>query len=135
MSGIKITLMAATMSWLTGPAVAHHTYAMFDRNTTRTVSGSVARLQWMNPHAVIWIYVPSTENPGKYDLWKFENDSPNVLSRVGWNNTSLPVGTRITVQYFPLRDGSRGGHWVKGTTQDGHELVAPSAMQRVGGAQ
>lgn len=116
------------------PALAHHTYAMFDQTTTRSVEGSVARVQWMNPHAVVWIYVPSTESPGKYDLWKFENDSPSVLSRAGWSSSSLPEGTKVKVQYFPLRDGSRGGHWVRGVTADGGELLSPSSTRRAGAA-
>lgn len=128
-------LVAATMTIPAVPALAHHTYAMFDQSTTRTVSGTVARLQWMNPHAAIWLYVPSPGNPGKYDLWKFENDSPNVLSRVGWSSESLPAGTQITVQYFPLRDGATGGHWVKGVTADGRELVSPSSQRRLEVAQ
>jgi len=121
--------MVATISGIAGPVAAHHSYAVFDQTTTRTISGSVARLQWMNPHTVIWLYVPSTENPGKHDLWKFENDSPNVLARAGWGAASLPAGTKVTVLYFPLRDGSRGGHWVKGAVENGPELISPSSVR------
>lgn len=128
-------LAAASLVVLAPPAPAHHTYAMFDQSTIRTVSGSVARLQWINPHAAIWLYVASTDDPGKFDLWKFENDSPNVLSQVGWTSASLPAGTKVTVEYFPLRDGSRGGHWVRGKTEDGRELVAPSSVRRLGGSR
>lgn len=124
--------MIAAASGAIGPAAAHHTYAMFDQSVRRTVSGSVARLQWANPHALIWVYVPAPGEAGKYELWKFENDSPSLLTRSGWNSASLPEGTRVTVEYFPLRDGSRGGHWVKGMTADGRELVSPSAQRRAG---
>ena len=126
---------AAALVLLAGPAPAHHTYAMFDQSTLRSVSGSVARLQWMNPHAAIWVYVASSEGSGKFDLWKFENDSPNVLSQAGWTTQSLPAGTKVKIDYFPLRDGSRGGHWVKGVTEDGRELVSPSSLRRLGGAR
>lgn len=125
-------LLTAAAALLASSALAHHTYAMFDQTTTRSVDGSVARLQWINPHAVVWIYVPSAESPGKYDLWKFENDSPSVLTRAGWSSSSLPEGTKVTVQYFPLRDGSKGGHWVRGVTADGSELVSPSSTRRAG---
>lgn len=122
--------MVAAASGAIGPAAAHHTYAMFDQSVKRTVSGSVARLQWVNPHAIVWVYVPAPGEPGKYELWKFENDSPTLLTLSGWNSASLPEGTPVTVEYFPLRDGGRGGHWVKGVTQDGQELLSPSAQRR-----
>jgi hypothetical protein len=101
---------------------AHHTYAMFDRSSTRTVNGSVAKLEWKNPHVYLWVYVPSKEQAGKYDLWAFENGSPSVLSARGWNPTVLKPGDKITVEFWPLKDGGIGGHFEKVTLSDGHVL-------------
>jgi hypothetical protein len=101
---------------------AHHTYAMFDRSATRTVSGTVAKLEWKNPHVYLWVYVPNKEQAGKYDLWAFENGSPSVLSARGWSPTVFKAGDKITVEFWPLKDGGRGGHFEKATLPDGHML-------------
>jgi hypothetical protein len=98
---------------------------MFDASRHASVSGTVAKFEWRNPHAYILIYVPSTETPGKFDLWTFENGSPTVLSAQGWKKDLLPVHGKITVEYAPLRDGSRGGHCKKVTLADGKSLVCP----------
>src|SRR5262245_45543057 len=82
---------------------AHHTYAMFDGSATRTVTGTVAKLEWKNPHVYLWVYVPSTENPGKYDLYAFENGSPSVLSDRGWTPTVMKAGEKVTIEYWPLK--------------------------------
>jgi hypothetical protein len=52
-----------------GTTQAHHTYAMFDRSKTQTLRGTVAKLEWTNPHVFVWLDVPSVNNPGKYDLY------------------------------------------------------------------
>jgi Family of unknown function (DUF6152) len=111
-------------------ALAHHSYAMFDGSGTRKVSGTVAKLEWKNPHVFVWIYVPSQEHAGKYDLWAFENGSPSVLSGRGWNSTSLKAGDKITLEYWPLKAGGFGGHFEKATFPDGRTLVGAGGPGR-----
>ena len=104
------------------PALSHHTYAMFDASRTVKVSGTVAKLEWTNPHVFVWVYVPTASTPGKYDLYAFENGSPNALTKVGWNKTILQAGDAITVEFWPLRDGRKGGHLSKVTLPDGRVI-------------
>jgi Family of unknown function (DUF6152) len=103
-------------------AQAHHSYAMFDEAKTQTVSGTVAKLEWINPHVFIWVYVPVHGVTGKYDLYAFENASPNILERLQWTANTLRAGEPITVVYAPLRDGRSGGHWIFGKLGDGRIL-------------
>lgn len=116
----SLLLLLASLS----TAQAHHTYAMFDRSKTVTVHGTVAKLEWTNPHVFVWLYVPSTNDPGKYDLYAFENGSPNAISKVGWSKNSLQPGDKITIDYWPLRDGRKGGHLAKATLASGRVLRA-----------
>ena len=111
-------------------ARAHHSYAMFDGSRRSTVTGSVAKLEWLNPHAFLWVYVPSRDKPGTYDLWGFENGSPSVLQGHGWNKDVLKAGDKIVVEYWPLRDGSIGGHCEKVTFADGRVLQCPTDLGR-----
>jgi hypothetical protein len=113
-----------------GSVLAHHSYAMFDTARTLMVTGTVAKLEWMNPHAFLWVYVPNPAKPGNYDLWGFENGSPSVLQGHGWNKEVLKAGDRIAVEYWPLRDGSSGGHCEKVTLADGRALQCPSDLGR-----
>ena len=103
---------------------------MFDVTHMSSVAGTVAKLEWINPHAYVWVYVPNAAKPGTYDLWGFENGSPSVLQVLGWNKEVLKAGEKVTVEYWPLRDGSIGGHCEKLTFADGRTLQCPSNLGR-----
>jgi hypothetical protein len=101
-------------------ALAHHSYAMFDMSKALAVQGSVAKVEWANPHVFVWLYVKQPNATGKYDLYAFENGPVGILTRFGWTKDTFRAGDRIGVQYFPLRDGSKkGGYFIKAVRQDG----------------
>ena len=126
----RIGVLVVSASIFTGVAQAHHSYAMFDSTRTSTVTGTVAKLEWKNPHAFVWVYVPSPDKAGTYNLWGFENGSPSVLQGHGWKRDSLKAGDKIVVQYWPLKDGSIGGHCEKITLPDGGALQCPTDLGR-----
>jgi hypothetical protein len=103
---------------------------MFDTSGTKTVAGTVAKLEWQNPHAFLWVYVPSADKAGKYDLWGFENGSPSVLQGYGWTKDALKAGDKIAIEYWPLRDGSIGGHCEKVKMSDDRVLQCPNSIAR-----
>jgi hypothetical protein len=105
-----------------GIAHAHHTYAMFDGSRSLTVRGTIAKVEWSNPHVFVWTYVLSRSTPGKYDLYAFESGSIGELTRLGWSSTALRSGDKVTIEYHPLRDGRPGGHLTTATTPDGRVL-------------
>jgi hypothetical protein len=105
-----------------GTALAHHTYSMFDTKRELSVSGVVAKFEWKNPHAYLWVYVPDTAVAGKYAAWAFENGSPSLLSKLGWSKDSVKPNDKVTVTYAPLRDGKPGGHCTKITLSGGRSL-------------
>ena len=123
-------VLVACLASASGAAWAHHSYALFDTSGTKSVSGTVAKLEWMNPHAFLWVYVPSPDKAGKYDLWGFENGSPSVLQGYGWNKDVLKAGDKIAVEYWPLRDGSIGGHCEKVKLPDERVLQCPNNVAR-----
>ena len=129
-SPLRFVLLLVCLSVWSGVALAHHSYAMFDASATSKVTGTVAKLEWVNPHAFLWVYVPSRDKPGTYDLWGFENGSPSVLQGHGWNKEVLKAGDKVEVEYWPLRDGSSGGHCEKVIFTDGRTLQCPSNLGR-----
>ncbi|HEU4618908.1 MAG TPA: DUF6152 family protein [Gammaproteobacteria bacterium] len=102
---------------------AHHSYAMFNMSKAAVVQGTVARLEWVNPHVFVWLYVERPHEPGKYDLYAFESGPINLMTRYGWTKNTLAVGEKISVYYFPLKDGRTGGSFIKAIHADGRETL------------
>ena len=125
----RIALGAVAAGLLgSAPALAHHSFAMFDMSTTKAVSGAVTDFQWTNPHTWIWLNVPTAS--GGVEPWGVEGMSPNFLERRGWTKNTLKVGDKVTVVVHPVKDGGKGGSFVKITLPDGREMtmmgVAPT---------
>jgi hypothetical protein len=109
--------LAACLLVSAAPTMAHHSYAMFDLDKRLTVSGTVAKVEWANPHVFIWMYVANDK--GAYDLYGFEAGAVSLLTRYGWTKSTAKTGEKVTVEYFPLKDHRPGGAFIKMTHADG----------------
>jgi hypothetical protein len=116
---VRSAFAAALGLGIGAAASAHHSYAMFDAARTATVTGTVAKLEWTNPHVFIWVYVPNAARDSGFDLYAFENGSPNVLLKRGWTKDTFAPGEKLAVAYWPLADGRTGGHFAVATRVDG----------------
>src|SRR4051812_22868468 len=85
-------------------AYAHHSNAMYDNTRVVTISGTITRYDWANPH--VYIYMSQTTTAGKIE-WEVECDSPGILHRQGWVKDTLHLGDRITVTGYPRRDADK----------------------------
>lgn len=84
-------------------AHGHHSFSSeFSRELPVTVTGTVTRVEWMNPHARF--YVEAEDENGDVVEWNFELTSPNVLMRRGWRRDSLQTGDTVTVEGFRARN-------------------------------
>ena len=108
-----------------GPVAAHHSFAPFDLRSEKTVTGTVKRLDWTNPHTWVWVDVPNEQ--GGTETWGFEGMSPNYLARRGWTKSTLKPGDTISVVFRPLRDGSKGGSFMSAKFPDGRVLTMTGA--------
>jgi hypothetical protein len=117
-SRASVLLMAVLLGAL--PATAHHAGAMFDRQKSITLSGTVRMFQWTNPHCWIELLVPG----GNGDVeWSIEMGPPIDLFRNGWKPGTLKEGDKITVVAHPMRDTSmKVGLFVSATSSDGKLL-------------
>src|SRR6266700_6294247 len=108
MQRISISVLATTLltglTGLSGPALAHHSGAMFDTSKKVDVSGTIIDFNWSNPHANFKVNV---DKPGGgSEVWAVEMNSPNNLVRDGWKRSTLKTGDKVTVTVRPLRDGT-----------------------------
>jgi hypothetical protein len=86
-------------------ASAHHSFsAIFDEDRPIEVTGTVTKVEWMNPH--VWFWVDVEREDGSIESWAFEMGSPNRLQRYGWHQGSMPEGQTITVVGSRARDGT-----------------------------
>ncbi len=102
-----IALAAASVAT---PALAHHSYAMFDVQKVVTVEGSVKEFLWTNPHGWIRMAVPNAQ--GKLDEWAVEMGSVSIMAHLGWTPKTLLPGDKISITMHPLKDGAHGGDFV-----------------------
>lgn len=115
----KTILAVAALLLAPVPSQAHHSGAMFDHDTSRTLTGTVRVFQYTNPHCYIQLMV---DRDGQTEEWSIEMAAPSHLQRLGWRRSTLRPGDRITVTFSPLRNGDHGGEVVEVTKADGSPL-------------
>ena len=110
------------------PASAHHsTTAQFDVTHRMTLTGTLTKVDWVNPHIQVFM----TTKDGQNLAWRFESNPPAWFRRVGVSRAdfSKAIGQTVTVEGNRAKDGSQYGYLVKITYADGSslELVPPGA--------
>ena len=103
------------------PALAHHSFAMFDMSKQVTIAGTVKDFQYTNPHS--WVIVTAAGPDGKQTEWGFESEGPSTLLRAGIKHSSLNPGDKVTALAFPMRDGRPAGSLISVTKADGSVLT------------
>jgi hypothetical protein len=98
--------VALIASLLTAPgALAHHSFAMFDRSLEKVVTGTVVRWAFNPPHS--WLYLNVRNADGTDTLWSFEGSAPPSLLQRGITGSTFEPGDTVTISYCPLKTGAR----------------------------
>ena len=103
-----------------GPALAHHSAAMFDFTQNRWSEGVVKDIRVINPHMTLTLVV--SDPKGTHDI-AFEGHSVNNFYRAGWRPNMINVGDKIKVRYNPRKDGMDGGFVNGFVTASGKEVA------------
>ena len=105
------------------PVFAHHSFAAeFDGKKEITLSGVVTKVDWVNPHA--YIYVDVKGDNGTVVNWALETGAPNMLYRQGWRKDDLKVGDMVTFEAFLAKDGSHTAAARQVKLPDGRKVFA-----------
>jgi hypothetical protein len=115
---------------LCGAAYAHHPFAgEFDWTKPLTLTGTVTRVEWTNPHA--YLYVDAKDQNGQMKHWTLEMGNPGALTRAGWTRNTVKMNDQIAVDAWLSRnkDGRANVKSVK--LPDGRELSGASSISEI----
>jgi uncharacterized protein DUF6152 len=114
MAGLAV-LLAAVPVW------AHHAFASeFDAKKPVKLTGTVTKMEWVNPHA--WMHIDVKKANGQVEKWMIETGTPNTLLRRGLTKNSLLPGTEVVVDGYQSKDGSLRANGRDLTLPDGRTL-------------
>ena len=110
-------LTAAGLALAVGdPALAHHSFSMFDNEHQTKIEGTVTQFEWTNPH--VYIQLTVAEAGGASRKYTVECANPGILNRVGWKFNVVKPGDKLKLVVAPLRDNPTAGGLL-------HEMVLP----------
>jgi Family of unknown function (DUF6152) len=127
---LKLTIAIVALGlFLAGTAVtvvAHHAFAAeFDANRPVEFTGTITRMEWVNPH--VWLHMDVKKPDGTTESWAFEAGTPNVLFRRGVTKQSLLPGTVVKVDGYQAKDGTHRANGRDLTFTDGKKLFMGSS--------
>jgi hypothetical protein len=106
--------------------MAHHAFSSeFDANKHVEMTGTVTKMEWVNPHS--WIHIDVKKADGTVENWAIEGGTPNTLLRRGLRKTDLPVGAVIKVDGYQAKDGGLRANGKNLTFADGRQLFLGSS--------
>ena len=103
---LAVASVATGLILASGLLFAHHSNAVIDKDNATTVTGTVTRLHFANPHPAIYFDADVKDRQGNVVNW-FAAGGGGVLSlrKVGWTNKTLQAGDRILIQGHQIKDG------------------------------
>ena len=128
-----VTVAGVSMLLAGRPVVAHHAFAAeFDGNRPVKLRGTVTKMEWVNPHA--WIYLNVKDARGNVVPWMIEAGAPNAMFRRGFRKDSLPSGTEVLIEGFRAKSGKNIANGRDITLPDGRKLFMGSSGTGAPGA-
>ena len=119
-------ILVALVAALPVRTSAHHSFAAeYDAKKPVTLSGTVTKVEWVNPHG--WIYVDVKDPTGKVANWAVETGTPGMLARRGLKKTFLPVGAQVVITGYRAKDGSNTANGGAVKFPDGRDIFLGSS--------
>jgi hypothetical protein len=100
---LAVLAVATGLCVISGPALAHHSMAMYDQTRVITLTGTVTEFRLTNPHIQILFDVKGAQ--GAIEHWSSIGDNPVNLRRKGWNRNTIRPNDHISISGNPAKDG------------------------------
>lgn len=121
MAGLGLVLLMAPVA-----VYAHHAFAAeFDANQPVKLSGTVVKMDWINPHT--WMHIAVKDEDGKVTEWAIEGGAPNAMFRRGWNMESVKPGTAVIIEGYRAKSGENKANGREVTLPDGTQMFLGSS--------
>jgi len=101
---------------------AHHPFsAEYDWKQPVTLTGTVEKIEWSNPHAVL--YINGKDQNGEMKHWTLEMGSPSALTHAGWTRNTVKMGDQVTVDGWMSKTKKDHANVKSVKMADGRETV------------
>ena len=111
---------------VTAPVFGHHSEtAEFDQSNPVKVTGTIVKVEWLNPH--VWFYVDVKDEKGNATTWGFSAAPPGALMRRGITKEVLKIGAVVNVEGSRARDGSNNASGRSVTFPDGKNVFTATS--------
>ena len=126
--GLSAAFVFASLIAATGALAHHSVVAEYDLDKPISISGTIKRVEWQNPH--IWYYLDVKEKDGSLSEWGVSGGAPGQLMRRGITKDVLKIGTVVSVEGFLARDGSKNMTGRRVTFADGSDVFTAGPEQQ-----
>jgi hypothetical protein len=125
-SPIVTVVLAGTSLALAAPVAAHHALeAMYDTSTELVITATLAKIDWINPHAWMRFDMPYPDGHLEKNVL-VETLSVANLRQLGVDKAALVLGGQYQITYYPTRDGSPGGFMTRMVLPSGSLIASPA---------
>jgi hypothetical protein len=124
---LAVVLAGGLLLLTAGSTFAHHPFAAeFDWEKPITLTGTVTKVEWTNPHA--FLFIDTKDDGGKLMHWTLEMGGPSMLTSRGWNRTTVKVGDQITVEGWLAKAKSESANVKSVRLPNGREVSGGSSL-------
>ena len=123
---ILVGVVGAFVWGATLPISGHHAFsAEFDADKPVEMTGTIAKMEWVNPHT--WLHIDVKDKSGQVQRWMIEGGPPTTLLRRGLTRQSLKIGAEVNVTGFLAKAGGNKANGRDISFQNGEKLFLGSS--------